>query len=164
MFRGSFFPQSYVTPRFLQRRSIVFALPWMTHWFFQILSIFGSFFILIFRCMSFVCWEDIVCSNFVIFYRHYSLEIQSLLGRYGNLTHIKENISKNSLLHLTDLVAEFLFFLQSVDATLYLVQAVSEYVEPNEESYIPAILSMLPRLPDNSYVSQTALLMVGTCC
>ncbi|KAK2556661.1 Importin-13 [Acropora cervicornis] len=51
---------------------------------------------------------------------------------------------------------------QSVDATLYLVQAVSEYVEPNEESYIPAILSMLPRLPDNSYVSQTALLMVGS--
>lgn len=51
---------------------------------------------------------------------------------------------------------------QSVDATLYLIQAVSEYVEPNEESYIPAILSMLPRLPDNSYVSQTALLMVGS--
>lgn len=51
---------------------------------------------------------------------------------------------------------------QSVDATLYLIQAVSEYVNPNEESYVPAILSLLPRLPDHPYVSQTALLMVGS--
>lgn len=50
---------------------------------------------------------------------------------------------------------------QSLDATLYLIQSVAEYVEPNEESFIPAILSLLPRLPAHSYVSQTALLMVG---
>ncbi|CAH3115700.1 unnamed protein product [Pocillopora meandrina] len=51
---------------------------------------------------------------------------------------------------------------QSVDATLYLIQSVAEYVEPTEESFIPAILSLLPRLPSHSYVSQTALLMVGS--
>lgn len=55
------------------------------------------------------------------------------------------------------------FFFQSLDATLYLIQSVAEYVEPNEESFIPAILSLLPRLPAHSYVSQTALLMVGMC-
>ena len=66
--------QSYVIPQFLQR--------------WKILPVFVFFVILIFRCMSFVCWEDIVCSNFVIFYRHYSLERQSRLGRYGNLAHI----------------------------------------------------------------------------
>lgn len=38
--------------------------------------------------MSIVCWEDIVCSNFAIFYRHYSLGRQNRLGRYGNLAHI----------------------------------------------------------------------------
>ena len=38
--------------------------------------------------MSIVCWEDTVCSNFVIFYRHFSLGRQSRLGRYGNLAHI----------------------------------------------------------------------------
>ncbi|KAL9951487.1 hypothetical protein ACROYT_G044156 [Oculina patagonica] len=51
---------------------------------------------------------------------------------------------------------------QSLDATLYLIQSVAEYVEPTEESFIPAILSLLPRLPAHSYVSQTALLMVGS--
>lgn len=51
---------------------------------------------------------------------------------------------------------------QPVDATLYLIQAVAEYVDPNEESFIPAILSLLPRLPNHSHVSQTALLMVGS--
>ena len=55
------------------------------------------------------------------------------------------------------------FSSQSVDATLYLIQSVAEYVEPTEESFIPAILSLLPRLPSHSYVSQTALLMVGMC-
>jgi len=55
------------------------------------------------------------------------------------------------------------FLFQSLDATLYLIQSVAEYVEPNEESFIPAILSLLPRLPAHSYVSQTALLMVGMC-
>jgi len=43
-----------------------------------------------------------------------------------------------------------------------LIQAVAEYVDPTEESFIPAILSLLPRLPAHSYVSQTALLMVGS--
>ena len=56
-----------------------------------------------------------------------------------------------------------IFLFQSLDATLYLIQSVAEYVEPNEESFIPAILSLLPRLPAHSYVSQTALLMVGMC-
>jgi len=51
---------------------------------------------------------------------------------------------------------------QSIDATLYLIQAVAEYVDPTEESFIPAILSLLPRLPAHSYVAQTALLMVGS--
>lgn len=51
---------------------------------------------------------------------------------------------------------------QSLDATLYLIQAVAEYVDPCEETFIPAILSLLPRLPAHSLVSQTALLMVGS--
>ena len=58
---------------------------------------------------------------------------------------------------------EFHFVVQSIDATLYLIQAVADYVDPTEESFIPAILSLLSRLPDHAFVSQTALLMVGMC-
>ena len=50
---------------------------------------------------------------------------------------------------------------QVLDAAIYLTQAVSEYVDPDEETYVPAILSLLPRLPSHPFVSQAALLMVG---
>ncbi|EDO48216.1 predicted protein [Nematostella vectensis] len=51
---------------------------------------------------------------------------------------------------------------QSVEATLYLVQSISENVEPEEESYMPAIFSLLSQLPPQADISQTALLMVGS--
>ena len=54
-----------------------------------------------------------------------------------------------------------IFLLQSLDAALYLIQGVSENVDSDEETYIPGILSLLPRLPSHPSVAQTALLMVG---
>ena len=48
-----------------------------------------------------------------------------------------------------------------VESILYLVQSVSGYVEATEDTYLPAILAMFPKIPAHHLVSQTALLMIG---
>jgi hypothetical protein len=48
-----------------------------------------------------------------------------------------------------------------IESILYLIQSVSGYVEATEDTYIPAILAMFPKIPSHHLVSQTALLMIG---
>lgn len=55
---------------------------------------------------------------------------------------------------------EFLF-IKVVESILFMIQSVSGYVDATEDTYLPAILDMLPRIPTHPYVSQTALLMIG---
>ena len=50
---------------------------------------------------------------------------------------------------------------QVIESTLYLIQAVAAYVDPVEDTYLPAILAMFPKIPSHPSVSQTALLMIG---
>ncbi|XP_028412939.1 importin-13-like isoform X2 [Dendronephthya gigantea] len=53
---------------------------------------------------------------------------------------------------------------QVVESILYLIQSVSGYVEATEDTYLPAILAMFPKIPSHHLVSQTALLMIGSYC
>lgn len=53
---------------------------------------------------------------------------------------------------------------QVIESTLYLIQAVAAYVDPVEDTYLPAILAMFPKIPSHPSVSQTALLMIGSYC
>ncbi|CAB3981584.1 importin-13 isoform X2 [Paramuricea clavata] len=53
---------------------------------------------------------------------------------------------------------------QVIESILYLIQSVSGYVEATEDTYLPAILAMFPKIPSHHLVSQTALLMIGSYC
>ena len=51
---------------------------------------------------------------------------------------------------------------QEVEAALYLIQGISEYVDVDETTYIRVVISLLPSIPSHPTVADTAVLMVGS--
>ncbi len=51
---------------------------------------------------------------------------------------------------------------QEIEASLYLLQGTAEYIQTDEDTQLPIVVSLLPKLPSHPKVMESAVFMIGS--